>query len=134
MERVGVRASDIHARAPAHRLQPLEHFDRGGGVTRFVRRAVAYARLAFDRHWLTARGGAEKIVHVLCHSLTNRAPTKLTRTEGRTKIERWLAPVAQSISAKVQECARQGDANKARLGAVSTRKLRDREATSPSDP
>ena len=67
MERVGIGPAHIHARAPAHRLQPLEHFDRGGGVTRFVRRAIAAVGLAVDRRWLAAPGrrGAEKVVHVL---------------------------------------------------------------------
>ncbi len=67
MERVGIGPAHIHARPPAHRLEPLEHFDRGGGVTRFVRRAIAAVRFAVDGRGLAAAGrrGAEKIVHGL---------------------------------------------------------------------
>ena len=32
VQRVCVGAADIHARAPAHRLQPLKHFDILGGI------------------------------------------------------------------------------------------------------
>ena len=41
MQCVGVGPPDIHARSPAHGLQALEHFDRGGGIVCFVGRADA---------------------------------------------------------------------------------------------
>ena len=67
MQRVGVGPSDIHARSPAHGLEPLKHFDRGGGVIRFVRRTAAGARLAIDRRGLAAswRCRAKEVIHVL---------------------------------------------------------------------
>ena len=91
MERVGIGAPHVHPRAPAHRLQPLEHFDRGGGVVRFVRRSIAGARLAVDRRGLAASGRcrAKKIVHVLCHNPANCALFKLPRVgenENRTLV------------------------------------------------
>src|SRR6202042_2963940 len=69
MQRVRIGAPQIHPRAPADRLEPLEHFDLGGGVVRFVRRPVAHARLG---NWWrgfapSRRCRAEKIIHVRCH-------------------------------------------------------------------
>ena len=80
MQRVGIGPAHIHARPPADGLEPLEHFDRGGGVVRFAERAVASARFAIDRRRFAAsrRRRAEKIVHVLCHILANHAARKLT--------------------------------------------------------
>jgi hypothetical protein len=103
MQRVGVRPSDIHAGSPAHGLQPLEHFDRGGGVVCFVRRSGAHAGLAFDRHRFAAlrRSRAEKIVHVLCHNPANRALFKLPRAgenENRTP-----SRPSTSVHAKVEQ-------------------------------
>ena len=62
MQRVGVGAADIHARATADRLESLEHLDRGGVVVRFARRAAA-GGLAFYGLGLAARRGAEEVIH-----------------------------------------------------------------------
>jgi len=44
MEAVGVGAADIHARPTPHRLEPLEHFDRGGVVFGFAAAAARAGR------------------------------------------------------------------------------------------
>ena len=88
MQRVGIGAPHIHARAPANGLEPLEHLDRGGGVAGFVRRAVAGAPGLAFRQAPVCRAGrcrAEKIVHVLCHSLANRACVQATTGGGERK-------------------------------------------------
>ena len=83
MQRVGVGAADIHAGPAAHRLEPLQHLDRGGVVVRFVRRAVAHARLWNGRRGLAAsrRCRAEEIIHVRCHISGESRGFKLPRQE-----------------------------------------------------
>ena len=46
MHRLLVGAADIHAGAPAHRLQPLQHLDVGGGVGLLAAHATGRRRLA----------------------------------------------------------------------------------------
>ena len=47
MQRGFVGAADVHARPPAHGLQPLQNLDGGGRVARFTRRAAhGFGRLA----------------------------------------------------------------------------------------
>ena len=81
MQRVGVGPAHIHARAPADGLQPLEHFDRGGVVVRFVRRPVAHAGLGNGRRGFAAsrRCRAEEIIHVRCHISGESPGFKLPR-------------------------------------------------------
>src|ERR1700733_1891980 len=98
MQRVRIGAAYIHPRAPADRLEPLEHFDRGGGVVRFVRRPVARARLGIDRRGFATsrRCRAEKIIHVRCH-IWRIAGLQVTTARIETKREHfnhgpsWLA-------------------------------------------
>ena len=69
MQAVGVGAADVHAGAPAHRLEPLEHLDRSGVVFGLARRSHAPGgRAAFGRNGLAAQRAraAKKVVgHVL---------------------------------------------------------------------
>ena len=60
VQRVGVGAANIHAGPATHRLKPLEHLDRGGGVVGFARRAAARRRLGFHRNGLAALGRARR--------------------------------------------------------------------------
>ena len=46
MHRLLVGAADIHAGAPAHGLQPLQHLDVGGGIGVLARRATGRRRPA----------------------------------------------------------------------------------------
>ena len=41
VQRLFIRAANIHARASANRLQPLQHLDRGGCVAGFGRRRIS---------------------------------------------------------------------------------------------
>ena len=86
MQGVGVGSAHVHSGAPAHGLEPLEHFDRGGGVVRFAGRSAAPG-LAFHRDGFAALGRrrAEKIIHVLFHTLTNCAAGKLARAPRERK-------------------------------------------------
>ena len=92
MQRVGVCPAHVHSGAPTYGLQPLEHFDRGGRVVRFVGRSVAHARLGVDWRGFAAsrRCRAEKIIHVSCHILANRRGSTY-HGEERTKRERSSA-------------------------------------------
>ena len=66
MQRRLVGTADIHAGAPADRLEPFENLDRGGGITGFSRRAAA-ARAIGSSGYLFARRIAEKVA-VIGHS------------------------------------------------------------------
>ena len=46
VHRLLVGAADIHARPAAHRLQPLQHLDVGGGIARVGLKAWRYGRAA----------------------------------------------------------------------------------------
>ena len=53
VQRVGVGAADIHARAAAHRLEPLQHLDVGGRIGR--------ARRRLGRSALALGGGRRRV-------------------------------------------------------------------------
>src|SRR5271170_5518120 len=62
VQRVGVGAADIHAWPAPHRLQPLQHLDRGRVVFALSGRARAERRLALGGRNLTGRRRAAKQV------------------------------------------------------------------------
>ena len=70
MQRLLVGAADIHAGPAAHRLQPLQHLDVGGGIAGLARRRADLARRGIGgggtfrigpRGSLFARRAAEEI-------------------------------------------------------------------------
>ncbi len=94
-----VGAADIHAGAPAHGLQPLQHFDRGGGVFRRL------ARLAGGGRRALARRAAEKIIAVgHAGDLSAIRGARTSRAHGRLRLARACGtrpafPVAAAASA-----------------------------------
>ena len=60
-----VRAADIHARTPPHRLQPLQNLDRGGRIAGLARRSASAGRRRLAGR-LLARGRAEQVA-VMSH-------------------------------------------------------------------
>ncbi len=55
MQRALVGAADIHARTPAHRLEPLQHLDRGGVIVGLAGRAGVLGLFDFRRGFFAAR-------------------------------------------------------------------------------
>ena len=54
--RLFIGAADIHARTPAHRLEPLQHFDVMSGVVTASARTVALWRGSVPTRWDVRHG------------------------------------------------------------------------------
>ena len=88
VERLLVGAADIHARAPAHRLQAFQHLDvrRAVIVAGILRRRRAALRLPDNRvdtfrgRWLVLQG-AEKVV-IVVHSELPLSSLRITADSG----------------------------------------------------
>ena len=89
MQRVGVGAADIHARAAAHRLEPLQHLDRGGVVVGLAGGPVAQREPWLSQGRACRVGSARRRKDHSCrfHKDSDSFGRKDSTARGRTKCE-----------------------------------------------